>query len=317
MAEIQPKFGISGYLQNIMCQLGQSQVFEDGEKLLEQFLGIQISARQIQRVSEYYGGKLEEAIKEQIVAAKDFSSSIKSEEAVYVMADGSMVYTREEEWKEMKLGRIFAAADHIDIQAQRSAITKSLYVSHLGEHHGFTQKMEAYVDKYRNKIFIADGAKWIWNWVENTYPESIQILDYYHAVEKLSLWAQEQWDCPAARKKWLNEQQERLLNNQASDVILTVQRTLARNKEAQHAKQAVLRYYEQNLCRMQYKTYRDKGFLIGSGPMEAAHRNVIQQRLKLSGQRWTIKGAQEIANLRATHKSGNWDNVLQLIKKAA
>lgn len=300
-----------------MCQLGQSQVFEDGERLLSQLLGIEISARQIQRVSEYYGKELEDGLKQKIVAGKDAESCGGAEEPVYVMADGSMVFTREEGWKEMKLGRIFAAADRIEIQKQRASVTKSLYVCHLGDHAAFTRKMEAYADKYKNKICIADGAKWIWNWVDNTYPEAIQILDYYHAVEKLSLLAQAQWDCPAARKKWMNEQQEKLLNNQLDDVLLVIRRTLPRNTEAQKAKENVLRYYEQNQARMQYKTYRDKGLLIGSGPMEAAHRNVIQQRLKLSGQRWTIPGAQYIATLRATHKSGHWNNLIELIKKTA
>jgi hypothetical protein len=317
MADVQPKFGISNYLQNIICQLGQSLVFEDGESLLKQLLGISISARQIQRVSEHYGKELERQLDKEIVDKAEVESSIEAKENVYVMADGSMVYTREEGWKELKLGRVFAATDCVKIQAQRSAITKSLYVPHLGEHGAFTRKMEAYIDRYKNKICIADGAKWIWNWIQNTYPAATQILDYYHAVEKLSLFAQTQWECSITRKKWMTEQQEKLLNNQVAEVILTIQHTLTRNKDGQQAKEAVLRYYEQNQLRMQYKTYKDKGLLIGSGPMEAAHRNVIQQRLKLSGQRWTIVGAQYIATLRATNKSHQWDKVLQLIKKAA
>jgi len=55
----------------------------------------------------------------------------------------------------------------------------------------------------------------------------------------------------------------------------------------------------------------------GSGPIEAAHRNVIQQRLKLSGQKWTIKGAQAIANLRCYQKSNAWDIIDNLIRVAA
>jgi hypothetical protein len=54
---------------------------------------------------------------------------------------------------------------------------------------------------------------------------------------------------------------------------------------------------------MQYKTFQEKGLLIGSGAIEAAHRTVIQQRLKLSGQRWTKIGAQQIVNLRIAYKS--------------
>jgi uncharacterized protein YcfL len=317
MAEVQAKFGISSYLQDIVCQLGQSQVFEDGESLLSELLGIHISARQIQRVSEFYGEELEKQLAKEITDKAEAKSPVKAQGDIYVMADGSMVYTREEGWKELKLGRIFAAVDHVKIQEKRSAITKSLYVAHLGEHGAFTRKMEAYMDHYKNKICIADGAKWIWNWIENTYPEAVQILDYYHAVEKLSPFALAQWDCPEARKKWTKEQQEKLLNNQVADVMLTIERTITRNKDGQQAKEAVLRYYEQNQSRMQYKTYKDKGLLIGSGPMEAAHRNVVQQRLKLSGQRWTIKGAQYIVNLRATKKSYQWEKVNQLIKKAA
>ena len=47
--------------------------------------------------------------------------------------------------------------------------------------------------------------------------------------------------------------------------------------------------------------------------MEAAHRHVIQSRMKLSGQRWTIKGAQQVANLRVANKSDQWNEVIQLI----
>jgi len=40
---------------------------------------------------------------------------------------------------------------------------------------------------------------------------------------------------------------------------------------------------------------------------------VLQKRLKLSGQRWTIKGAQQMANLRTYKKSNNWNQVKSLI----
>ena len=54
------KFGISSKLQEMICLLGQECVFEEGSELFEKFLGIDVSAKQIQRVSEYYGGQLEE-----------------------------------------------------------------------------------------------------------------------------------------------------------------------------------------------------------------------------------------------------------------
>ena len=41
-------------------------------------------------------------------------------------------------------------------------------------------------------------------------------------------------------------------------------------------------------------------------PIEAAHRNALQQRMNLSGQKWSIDGANTIANLRCYKKGGSW-----------
>jgi len=73
---------------------------------------------------------------------------------------------------------------------------------------------------------------------------------------------------------------------------------------------------------MDYKAYRALGIgIIGSGAIESAHRTVIQKRMKLSGQRWTKKGAQNMLNLRVTHMNGQWNKVIKLVntefKKAA
>lgn len=69
---------------------------------------------------------------------------------------------------------------------------------------------------------------------------------------------------------------------------------------------------------MLYGTYKEEGYIIGSGAIESAHRNVVQQRMKLSGQRWSLNGAQYIVNLRAFKKSNQWSEVVDfLIKQAA
>jgi hypothetical protein len=93
------------------------------------------------------------------------------------------------------------------------------------------------------------------------------------------------------------------------EVITNLMRIRSRNKEVVKAKQTAIGYYTEHEDR--------QGLQIGSGPIEAAHRNVIQQRLKLSGQKWSIKGAQAIANLRCYNKSGAWDIIDKLIKLAA
>lgn len=76
---------------------------------------------------------------------------------------------------------------------------------------------------------------------------------------------------------WIKQQSDKLLDNDLEEVLGTLRSCRARNTEAKLAKQKAIDYYIEHDDRMQYKTYRDQGLMIGSGPIEAAHRSVIQQ----------------------------------------
>ena len=305
----------------MICLLGQDCVFEEAEALFENFLGIDISAKQIQRVSEYHGEKLEESelhYQEDTMEVPIVSCG--KEDVVYVTTDGSMVYTREEAWKEMKVGRIYSENSRVCLQESRTEVMDSLYVCTLGNNKDFLKKFEPYVEPYKHKVFIADGAKWIWNWVEDFYSDSVQILDFYHAVEKLGPYAALTYKDAEERRRWLDTQKQRLKTDEVENILEELKDAAAKTTETTESGKVlkdVIRYYESNIERMKYGSFLKKGYLIGSGAIESAHRNVIQQRLKLSGQRWSIQGAQRIANMRAYRKSNRWENVIQLIKTAA
>ena len=115
----------------------------------------------------------------------------------------------------------------------------------------------------------------------------------------------------------MQTQKQVLLQGGVAELLCALKDTAAVNKEARKAKADVVRYYEKNQNPMQYHTYLEKGYMMGSGALKAAHRSVVQQRLKLSGQRWSIKGAQQIVNLRACKQSKQWNSLIQLIKDAA
>ncbi|MDR0613706.1 MAG: hypothetical protein LBG45_09595 [Dysgonamonadaceae bacterium] len=177
-------------MQEIACLLARSHVFEELEELLSSLLGSSISTKQIQRVNEHYGEQLE-------VLSESFQEGLSDppvletrlSDTVYAMVDGSMVFTREDGWKEMKVGRPYAKSSRVDIQTERTAVTDSLYVCHLGRHQDFFNKFDPYLDLYKNKVIIADGAKWIWNWADDCQCDAVQIPDFFHAIEKLSTYA--------------------------------------------------------------------------------------------------------------------------------
>ncbi|MEM6964434.1 MAG: hypothetical protein AAF573_06690 [Bacteroidota bacterium] len=279
-------FGISPYLQELLCYVGQSDVFEQGSKDLEKLLRIPMNKKQVERVSKHYGGVLEKlTIKEE---EQKLPKVEEQGEIVYAMIDGSMIFTRIEEWKEAKLGRLFKSkALHI-LSNTRNWIKDSVYIGHVGKHVDFLKKFELYTDQYdEDLVFVCDGAPWIWNWIVANYPKAIQILDYYHALQHLLAFALIFFKSAMAKDKWVEQQKALLWADKVEQVIENVEVLQVKSTKAKESKRKLVNYFNNNKERMRYGTFKSKGLLVGSGPIEAAHRTVIQKRLKLSGQRWT------------------------------
>ena len=68
-------------------------------------------------------------------------------------------------------------------------------------------------------------------------------------------------------------------------------------------------FFANNASMMTYAQFRRRGLPIGSGPVEAACKTLIKQRLCQSGMRWSSEGGQAILDLRAYIKSGRWDSM--------
>ncbi len=307
-------FKISPYMQDMMLYAGQDAVYETASRNLEKFLKVKVQPKQIERLVHAYGEEVGEILSEE---ADRLLPTEHDDELSYVMMDGSMVLTREEKWKEVKLGRVFRDSDRLSPYEKRNWLRQSEYAAHLGDHEEFLEKLAPLIDPLSKVVFVNDGAKWIWKWVDQYYPEAVQILDYFHAVEYLGAFANEQFKEKDQFRKWMDQNKELLLEDQVGAVIEQVRYLIPRTAKAKEKKEKLLRYYQNNSHRMYYKTYRDQGLLIGSGPIESANRTVIQDRLKKSGQRWSKQGANALIQIRTAEKSGKWKVITDLIRKSA
>jgi hypothetical protein len=316
-------YQISPYMQEKMVYVAQMNCYEESSEIIERFLGIAVSTTQIQRVANTYGSLVEqEIIESQTRPQEKRVVSVKKDEVVYAQADGSMILTREEEWKEVKVGRIFKSSDCVSVgkSEERGWIKQSEYEAYLGDYRQFTQRFENKLDDYsqlkERLVFISDGAVWIKNWMTETYPAATQILDWYHCKEHLCEFAEKYFDDALERSKWINVQSDLLYESKTEEALRNIQSLNSLNIEKRKIKEQLLAYYQSNNYRMDYKRYRMLGAgIIGSGAIEAANRTVIQKRMKLSGQRWSIKGAQNIMQLRVTNLSGKWSRIVDFIKE--
>lgn len=289
---------------------GQMDCYANSSEALEKLSGVRIAATQIYRLTDLYGKGAES-----IVNAGRTLTPLKEKEMLYAQADGSMVLTRKDGWREVKLGRIFKSGDCIHAGQKQGWISNSQYVAHLGGNKHFTKIMDDLIDSFgplgERLIFISDGAPWIKNWVEDAFPKAVSILDYYHACEHLHGFSNSFFKDEEAGKTWAGLQKELLMEGKVSQVISNIKILAPNNKGAGD----LIAYYESNQNRMDYPKYRQIGAgIIGSGAIESAHRTVIQERMKLSGQRWSKGGAQNMLNLRVVNKNHQWCKIIEMSK---
>ncbi|MGB4961053.1 MAG: UPF0236 family protein [Saprospiraceae bacterium] len=308
----------SPFLQEKLVYIGQLDCYERGSEIAELLLNITTNDTAIYRIKDKIGEQCnslteEENFREPITLSED--------EYLYVQSDGSMLMTREESWKEVKLCRVFKSTAIYNESQDRNWIKSSDYVGHLGWHHEFEDKMSKVLDdSYRQwsnqLVFINDGAKWQWNWIDAEYPEATQILDYYHAMENIGKYVSVVVKKDAISE--VMEKFEKILKTEGIKGVIPLLKSLPRSTQEKEEKyQKLMTYISNNVSRMEYPNYIKKGLLIGSGAIESAHRTVLQKRMKQSGQRWSKRGLRNIINLRVVKMSGYWDKIRDLIKNAA
>jgi hypothetical protein len=158
-------------------------------------------------------------------------------------------------------------------------------------------------------VFLGDGAVWVWKLARINFPGAIYILDYYHACEHLNLLAQALYgEGSALAKKQYRRWRKALLKDKIAQVIAQAKADLPTQAQSRKLAQQQIGYFERNRSRMLYQTYRQAGYFIGSGVVEAACKTVVGQRLKNSGMLWSRKGASQLLTVRCALLSGWFDD---------
>jgi hypothetical protein len=303
----------------MMVYVGQMECYSQGVELLEKLAGVDVCEAQLYRVTNTYGALLEPEIMQDETVAE--LGVVDEGEVVYAEMDGGMILT-DDDWREVKVGRLFRENDcRISASENRNgSIQQSQYAAYLGDYQEFMNRFGTIIIPYRyldeRLVFISDGALWIKNWITKNYPKATQILDLYHVKEHLAKFAEQAQPDVVKRRKWLDQQADRLLNGGLAQVIQSVQAFTLPLPRARKEQQNLVNYLLDNEYRMQYQEYIENGLFIGSGAIEAAHRTVVQCRLKRSGQRWSENGAQNMLNLRVAYMSNQWNKVVNLIKRS-
>jgi hypothetical protein len=167
-------------------------------------------------------------------------------------------------------------------------------------------------DDAEQQIALTDGAPCLENFVAKNAPLAVRILDFYHASEHVAdlVRALHPGDAEAFAKlqhAWCHQ-----LKHEGGAALLAAWERLDQshwNETQRECYRQQAQYVRNNVHRMDYPTYLARGWMIGSGPVEAACKLVVGQRLKGSGMRWREPGSDSVCHLRALFLSqpGQWE----------
>jgi hypothetical protein len=247
---------------------------------------------------------------------------------VYIECDGAMFHTRERDengytWKENKLGIVFTNKSFLrwvnkKTNKQCKSIGDRQYIAYAGSVEIFQKLLFdlAIQNGYgnnKNTILITDGAIWIKNMKDLIFPDAIHILDYFHLCENVHKFGKEYFnDNESEYKPWCDDICEKLRNSE-TDSVFDILSSLNKRK-SNKCMFNLHNYLVKNINSIDYKTYEDNDWFIGSGAIESANKIVLQERLKQAGMRWNLETARYIISLMAKVKSHLWDrDVVQAV----
>jgi hypothetical protein len=316
----------------LMCWAGaMDPSFEQASQTLQRFAGLAIPNRQIPRLVKHFAAHAAEWQQ-----SRPSSSRPSPVPILNIQADMTGVPMRPEELKgikgkqpdgsaktrQIKLGCVFTQSLDSKGKPQRDPLS-SAYVSTFGEvadlsNMLYSEALKAGYATAITTVFLGDGAEWIWNMVEDRFRDAVQIVDFYHACEHLHGLCQTIESDPKKTQELFRAWRRRLKNNGLPRILQQATQRSSRFDPQRHQQVAdQLHYFQNNAARMTYRTFRRKGYFIGSGAVEGGCRHIVCQRTKLSGMRWLRSGAAAVLSFRCLIKSNLFDDYCKAWPHAA
>lgn len=318
-------------VRRLMARLGARDSFAKGEEDLFIFSGIHVGEKDIERVSEAIGADIEklEQIQRKTIFEENIPAVISKETiaTMYIAYDGTGVPVTKRETagrkgkqedgsaktREAKLGCVFTQVG-TDSQGRPVRVDGSTtYTGAIETAEDFGQRLYAEaltrgLMHTKTVVVLGDGARWIWNLAEMHFPEARHIVDLYHAREHL--YALYKLIAPSGSrddlqaKEWLAWLEAGAMEK----IIASASLLLPDDGRIGKMANTEIDYFRNNAERMRYAEFRANQFFVGSGVVEAACKNIIAARMKKSGAKWSVRGANAIIALRCSLASSRFED---------
>jgi hypothetical protein len=163
----------------------------------------------------------------------------------------------------------------------------------------------------KKRVALVDGEHKLRDLIKKYLEGFCIILDLFHVLEHL-------WKASHVFNKegsedaelWVTQKLRLLLTGKVLTVIEELKDALKGGKLSKSKREAlekVIGYLENGQECMKYDEYLAQGYPIGSGVIEGACRNLVKDRMELTGMRWCIEGAEAVLQMRSVDINGLWE----------
>jgi hypothetical protein len=237
--------------------------------------------------------------------------------------DAGKVNTREEGWKDLKIGVIAKRETGEPVTPEQwkkqrlPAATIVLAFAMIAPAKEFRAGWRTWLQRLGVPCMakvqvLGDGASWIWKAAQRVLTGCRQTLDFWHACQRVHKCAERIFGEATAETRAAYRHGRGLLLRQGWDGICQWVGELLTCPDAvecerrRKATERLLGYFAKHVNRLNYAACLREGRPIGSGQVEGKAKT-LGLRLKARGARWKLGNVQPMASLVCVRPSCQWD----------
>src|SRR5947208_7618757 len=301
--------GLTPRGEETLVRLASWMPFEQAREMLQDLVGMRVSKATARRVTLATGKAALAVCEVEVERLKqEVPQAPAGAEKQALSGDGAMVHLVGGEWVEVKT----LALGEVTRNKRGEVCMQHLsYCSRLCDAASFAEA--ALVETHRRGLeratevcAVQDGAQWLQGLVDYHRADAVRILDFAHAAEYINEIGQVVRTAGGRLPPlWLEGVLHRLKHQGPQRVLKHLSWLAARSPSS--ALQEKLTYLQKREAHMQYPTYQQAGWPIGSGSVESANKLVVEARLKGAGMRWERENVNPMLVLRNAVCNRRWN----------
>jgi hypothetical protein len=313
--------GLDGWLTpralRMACQAGVADPFRKAESLLRELAGWKADADTLRRRCHEQAARAAAGRADRAALPEAFA---RAEGDPELHVDAGKVNTVEDGWRDVKVAA-FARRERggprdsagLDERALPAPSARSVVaaVERSGE---FGARVEAEalrlgVPLGQGLSALGDGADWIWGLVDDHFHGACEVLDFWHAAEKLGKAGRAALGDGQGFRGWLEGAKGELLADGhlgACEALGALSAREGLSREAGGLVAGAVNHFAGRRGRVGYALRLRRGQSIGSGLVGGSIKQLVNLRMKRTGARWRLAHVGPFVEFVALADSPEW-----------